>query len=207
MSYCISYVGAGGKTSSIYRDAKQFLKQGKTVLITTTTHMYIPYEQEAPFVDGAGKKESVVLSQVRAVLQEKKICVCGSSIPVSLEKEEKEMRQKFGMLPESLLEQLCQMADIVLIEADGAAHMAAKAPDKQEPAVYPQSDKAVIVMGLHAVGHRVDEVCHRIVCVKKVLDCGDSHILTKEDLKCLMQEYEKKIHRAFPQMQTEERYV
>ena len=39
MSYIISYVGAGGKTSSIYQDAAAFVNEGKKVMITTTTHM------------------------------------------------------------------------------------------------------------------------------------------------------------------------
>ena len=42
MSYIISYVGAGGKTSSIYQDAAAFVNEGKKVMITTTTHMYVP---------------------------------------------------------------------------------------------------------------------------------------------------------------------
>ena len=39
MSYIISYVGAGGKTSSIYQDAAAFVNEGKKVMITTTTHI------------------------------------------------------------------------------------------------------------------------------------------------------------------------
>ena len=33
MSYIISYVGAGGKTSSIYQDAAAFVNEGKKVMI------------------------------------------------------------------------------------------------------------------------------------------------------------------------------
>ena len=53
MSYIISYVGAGGKTSSIYQDAAAFVNEGKKVMITTTTHMYVP--KDRVFIDGREK--------------------------------------------------------------------------------------------------------------------------------------------------------
>ena len=37
----IAVVGSGGKTSLIRQLAAQYRQEGKTVLITTTTHMYI----------------------------------------------------------------------------------------------------------------------------------------------------------------------
>ena len=37
----ISVVGAGGKTTHIHRLAEKYLKQGKKVLVITTTHMYL----------------------------------------------------------------------------------------------------------------------------------------------------------------------
>ena len=54
MSYIISYVGAGGKTSSIYQDAAAFVNEGKKVMITTTTHMYVP--KDRVFIDGREKR-------------------------------------------------------------------------------------------------------------------------------------------------------
>ena len=56
MSYIISYVGAGGKTSSIYQDAAAFVNEGKKVMITTTTHMYVP--KDRVFIDEAARGSS-----------------------------------------------------------------------------------------------------------------------------------------------------
>ena len=104
------------------------------------------------------------------------------------------------------MENLLYLADEILIEADGAAHKAAKAPETWEPAVYEESDKVVIVMGLHAVGASVDEVCHRPERVKEALGCDGAHLLTRADLDVLMEVYEKKIGWQFPGMEMERRY-
>lgn len=64
--------------------------------------------------------------------------------------------------------------------------------------MYAQSNKVVIVMGLHAVGGSVDEVCHRPECVKEALDCDGAHLLTRTNLDVLMAVYEKKIGQQFP---------
>lgn len=197
MSYIISYVGAGGKTSSIYQDAAAFAGEGKKVLITTTTHMYVP--KDHIFVDGREVSCEKLQKETAGLLKKNGICVCGTIL--------NENEKKFKTLSAKQLTAVCKEADVVLIEADGAAHKAAKAPETWEPAVYEESDKVVIVMGLHAVGASVDEVCHRPECVKKALGCDGAHLLTRADLDVLMEVYEKKIRQQFPEMEMERRYL
>ena len=193
MSYIISYVGACGKTSSIYQDAAAYVNEGKKVMITTTTHMYVP--KDRVFIDGREKSCERLQEEVAVALKKNGSCVCGTTLS-----------EKFKTLSIEQLTAVCKEADIVLIEADGAAHKAAKAPETWEPAVYEESDKVVIVMGLHAVGGSVEEVCHRPECVKKALGCDGAHLLTRTDLDVLMEVYEKKIRRQFPGMEMEYRY-
>ena len=38
----IAFVGAGGKTTLIQKMARELQENGKKVIVTTTTHMYIP---------------------------------------------------------------------------------------------------------------------------------------------------------------------
>ena len=73
MSYIISYVGAGGKTSSIYQDAAAFVNEGKKVMITTTTHMYVP--KDLVFIDGREKSCEKLREKVAGILKKKGICV------------------------------------------------------------------------------------------------------------------------------------
>ena len=71
--------------------------------------------------------------------------------------------------------------------------------------MYAQSNKVVIVMGLHAVGGSVDEVCHRPECVKEAIRLRRAHLLTRTDLDVLMAVYEKRSDSSFG-METERRY-
>ena len=52
----ISFVGGGGKTSLIYELGKELSKLGKKVIITTTTHMFMPPNN----VVLTGKKEDII---------------------------------------------------------------------------------------------------------------------------------------------------
>ena len=63
----ISVVGSGGKTTLIKKLAKQYRAEGKTVLVTTSTHMFI--EEDTLLTDDA----SVI---IRA-LQEKGYAMAG----------------------------------------------------------------------------------------------------------------------------------
>ena len=198
MSYIISYVGAGGKTSSIYQDAAAFVNEGKKVMITTTTHMYVP--KDRVFIDGREKSCEKLREEVAGILKKNGICVCGTILSDNkkteiyavgkcagndaVEEQQKMEPEKFKTLSIKQLTAVCKEADVVLIEADGAAHKAAKAPEAWEPAVYAQSNKVVI----------------------EALDCDGAHLLTRTDLDVLMAVYEKKIGQQFPGMETERRY-
>ena len=46
----VCFVGAGGKTSLMFRLAKELEADGVTVLTTTTTKIHIPTEQQSPHV-------------------------------------------------------------------------------------------------------------------------------------------------------------
>ena len=149
MSYIISYVGAGGKTSSIYQDAAAFVNEGKKVMITTTTHMYVP--KDRVFIDGREKSCEKLRGEVAGILKKNGLCVCGTILSDNkkteiyavgkcagndaVEEQQKMELEKFKTLSVKQLTAVCKEADVVLIEADGAAHKAAKAPEAWEPAV------------------------------------------------------------------------
>ncbi|MFQ9568591.1 MAG: selenium cofactor biosynthesis protein YqeC [Roseburia inulinivorans] len=204
-----AYVGAGGKTSSIRKRAETLRAEGKRVLILTTTKMMVPQEQEIFAAYEQTGQESVILDtgavskecraaekqlkeRVQSVLDTYGCCVAGSLIPGT---------EKFGMLPEKLMEDLLYLADEILIEADGSAHMPVKAPAEHEPVLFPYMDEVVIVMGAHAIGKPLQEVCHRADYAKKILKCDADKIVTAADIRVLAEQgYAIPIQKQFPWM-------
>ena len=204
-----AYVGAGGKTSSIRKRAETLRAEGKRVLILTTTKMMVPQEQELFAAYEQTGQERVILDtravskecraaekqlkeRVQSVLDTYGCCVAGSLIPGT---------EKFGMLPKKLMEDLLYLTDEILIEADGSAHMPVKAPAEHEPVLFPYMDEVVIVMGAHAIGKPLQEVCHRVDYAKELLKCDADKIVTAEDLETLAEQgYAVPIQKQYPWM-------
>ena len=172
--YVIAIVGAGGKTSRIKNLTKEYVQQGKSVLVTTTTHM--------------GLEPCMVLSEnledIRQQLEKQNVCICGSLVKEG----------KIASLPKDIYEQACQLADIVLIEADGSKHMPA-----HEPVIPENVNEIQVVMGLHAIGHPFCEVSHRLELVKQCLDVSDTDFVTKAHLeKLYLEGYKKPLQEKYP---------
>lgn len=193
----ISYVGAGGKTGSLLKEAHAFADSGKKVLIATTTKMACREIKAYPYVEASGVAEKEIIYEINTIFHNDNICVAGSKDVEDMENGE----QKFSAIPLNLLAALTYEADVILIEADGAAHMAAKAPEQWEPVVPYFTDETVIVMGLHAVGRKLEDVCHRKRKVMELLACDGGHIMTRKDLERLMEEgYERPLHHQYKDM-------
>ena len=177
--YVIAVVGAGGKTTRIKHLTDKYVRQGKRVLITTTTHMY----QEPGMILNDN------LEDIRHQLDNQSYCICG--MPV------KEI--KFGPLPDNIYEQACQLADIVLVEADGSRHMPIKFPAGNEPVIPCNVNEIQVVMGLHAIGQPFAKVSHRLDLVKKCLDVSDTDLVSRSHIEKLWKEgYEKPLREKYP---------
>ena len=66
--YVIAIVGAGGKTSRIKNLTREYVQQGKSVLVTTTTHMGL--EPDMVLFEN--------LEDIRQQLEKQHVCICGS---------------------------------------------------------------------------------------------------------------------------------
>ena len=104
----IAVVGGGGKTSLIYRLTDELIDKGKRVIITTTTHM--AGESELPFARGG---DAV---RVKELLDKERYVIAA---------EYEEDTGKYASLTDEKLEELRELCDVMLVEADGAKHHAA----------------------------------------------------------------------------------
>jgi probable selenium-dependent hydroxylase accessory protein YqeC len=88
--------------------------------------------------------------------------------------------------PQAQLERWMTLADIVLIEADGAKRMPCKAPAAHEPVLLPQCDTVLAVAGLSALRHPLREVCFRAELAAELLCVPQDAQLTPELLANLL---------------------
>ena len=85
-----------------------------------------------------------------------------------------------------LLEQLPELADRVIIEADGTKGLPLKVPNDREPVIPAFADAVIAVAGLSALGRPLGEVCHRPELAKLRFDLEPDQIVTPELMAMLL---------------------
>ena len=120
----IAVVGSGGKTTLIKNLAQKYRAEGKTVLVTTTTHMFI--EADTLLTDDA--------DTILRALRETGYAMAG--VPHG---------EKIKALSPETFEAVCAAADVVLVEADGSKHMPLKFPNATEPVIPEHTDQIIVV--------------------------------------------------------------
>ena len=124
-------IGSGGKTSLMYRLAQEL--QGR-VIVCTSTQIFPP--KHIPFVQRIEAFEGTV-------------CV-GTPCP----------NGKLGP-PEQSFEELAEIADYVLVEADGSKHLPLKAHAPHEPVIPNKATQRITVVGASGLNQPISEVVHR----------------------------------------------
>lgn len=175
-----SVVGAGGKTTTVFRLATELAARGRTVVVTTTTKFGTD-QLTGPMVEVAGAVNGA--ERVRATLQ--------TDGPVVVAVDHREGTKAFGV-PPAMIDRLrvggmggYPPPDHVLVEADGARRRSLKAPADYEPVVSRQTDLVVAVMGLSALGGTVAEVCHRPEQVSALTGRGPAETVRPADVAAI----------------------
>jgi len=133
-------VGGGGKTTLIFRLARELSEQHRT-LITTTTHIWPP-ECETLF--------SPSVLEIEKAFQNQNLLAVGSLTPEG----------KLAAVPE-LLTQLDHLSEYVLVEADGSRGLPLKAPAEHEPVLPEHTSLTVAVAGMTCCGQTPLTAAHR----------------------------------------------
>ena len=162
-----AFVGAGGKTTLIHKQAAAFRAEGKRVFVTTSTHMFL--EPDTVLSDDA----DVII----AALNRTGYVMAG--IPEG---------EKIRALSPETYEKVCAQADVVLIEADGSNRKPIKFPNSTEPVLPDHVEEIVVVCGLQALGRPLVEVAHRPELVKACLGANDDTIITLNHIAKLVWE-------------------
>ncbi|MCC0698181.1 putative selenium-dependent hydroxylase accessory protein YqeC [Clostridioides sp. ZZV15-6383] len=146
----ITVVGAGGKTSFINYFA-DFYRDKLKVLLTTTTKIYVPsdYDNIILTIDG-----TAIPSICHGVT------VCGSYI---------NNENKVVGINSSILDEIVDKFDLVLIEGDGSKRKRLKGWNDGEPVVYHKSTKTIGILDITSFGMNINEEnIHRLDIFKKI---------------------------------------
>jgi probable selenium-dependent hydroxylase accessory protein YqeC len=148
----VCLIGAGGKTSVMFSLAATLKARGKKVLVTTTTKIYQPEKTQCD--------EMILESQGLAGLYEKNRP--GTVICLGKALNEKE-NKVIGIETESVDRLFDEnLFDWILVEGDGAARKAIKAPNENEPVVPGRTTLALGLVGLDVLGRPVTaDTVHR----------------------------------------------
>lgn len=147
----VSLVGAGGKTTTMYRICGELAEAGHSVVSTTTTAIQPPTRSQSPALLVRDETESFWDAVPELLAGHGHVTTVGRRLRA----------EKLAGLELAEVTTLRRLANVVVVEADGARHMAVKAPAGHEPAVHPDTTHFLSVAGLHALGRPWAEVCHR----------------------------------------------
>ena len=175
----IAIVGAGGKTTLLKKLAREYRAQGKSVFVTTTTHMFV--EEDTIQTDDP----EVILEELRR----QGYVMAGTPL----------RRDKLCPLSPETYRKVSKVADITLVEADGSRHMPLKVPKDTEPVVPDNADRIIVVWGPQALGKPASQVCQRLELVMGCLGIDGDTVIIMDHVRVLLEEgYVKPLSRRYP---------
>lgn len=133
--------GSGGKTTLLEKLGRELASRGmRTVLCTTTKFRGFP---DIP----GGRPGSE--QQLAECLRKSSLMWAGTQLK----------NGKWG--PSSLpISTIAACADYVIVEADGSAGLPLKAHRQHEPAIPPEADRTIVVLGADGLGKTVSKAAH-----------------------------------------------
>lgn len=166
----IAIVGAGGKTTTMYTLADELAAQGKRVIMTTTTHIFIPKRGETDTFIVSPELPRLLGMIAGAWLQHRRVTVGSASTSGKLA----------GLPAEQPYELLSRGgADVVIVEADGARHLMIKAPAEHEPVIPTHTNLALLLISAEALNQPLtSEIAHRPEHIARVTGLNPGDLLT-----------------------------
>jgi YqeC protein len=154
----VALVGGGGKTSAMFRLARELAARGELALTTSTTHIFAEQIALAPAhvrAADAGRDRVVAALDVH-----RHVLVIGASDPAT---------GRAAGIPPALFRDLrawCSSA-CLLNEADGSRGRPFKAPAPHEPAIPPETTVARVVADLNGGRRNVPAGARVVVLINK----------------------------------------
>ena len=165
----VAFVGAGGKSGAILTVCEGLLQAGMKVLVAPTTKMLLgEADRIGPLVTSEDAGE--LLTKSENALSEAPAVVAGSGM-IS--------KNRVGGVDPAWIGGLANLADVVLVEADGSRRRPIKGTADHEPALPSASTLVVAIANVRALGKPVgDEHVHRPEVFSELTGIGPGQSIT-----------------------------
>ncbi len=174
----VALVGAGGKTTTMFRLAAEQAALGARVITTTTTHIYPP---------GAEQTGALILSTDRTALLEAVTSALTTHTHITAATTTT-LDGKLRGIPSAWASDLRSLAGVglVLVEADGAKGRMLKAPAAHEPALPLGVNLVLMLASAEALGQPLSAAtAHRLERVEAITGLKAGETLTPQALATL----------------------
>ena len=171
----VCFVGAGGKTTAMYRLAHELVSLGWRVVTTTTTMIRPPTPEQS--------EETILEANPTLLLQKvERALESHHHATVATRQKRDEKGKLVGLQPE-LVGKLATLPsiDALIVEADGARGRSLKAPAPYEPPVPPATTILVPMMAVDALSQPLDErITHRPELIARLTGASLGDSITPE---------------------------
>ena len=145
----VSFVGAGGKTTTMFALAHELERSRLKVITTTTAKIGAPSSEQTPCFIVESERERLLPRVSEALRRHAHVTVACSAYA----------QDKYGGVPAGWIKDLRDLPQVfaVLVEADGARKLPLKAPRPGEPIIPPDTTLLVACAGMTGIGSPLDE--------------------------------------------------
>lgn len=158
----VSFVGAGGKTTTAMRLADELSAAGQRVIFTTTTKIMEPIPREGEYLFVSDDPDRMLARVPELLARYPRVILAHHRLEGSDAGIEEDVGYPFPVRTnkvkgiaaktvDQLARQLMGRA-VILVEADGAKHRSLKAPAPHEPVVPASTTLLVLMASLHVLG-------------------------------------------------------
>lgn len=166
----IALIGGGGKTTTMYKIAEEASVRGWKTLITTTTKIFIPTQDHYEVLIESNPTHLSANAKQR--LKPGTPVIVGSGVSND--------GKLLGVHQDGIIDILHQTgSDLMIIEADGAAHKSLKAPATHEPVIPKQTSLVIPVVGINCLGQIMSpETVHRPEIITQLTGVQQGQIIS-----------------------------